>query len=107
MVISDIGIDVPYEVSYLKEHGIEVELHSPVDHCSDIVPLVTVAVRLGISKGNRHKHIGSLLVIELEIKIQSVPETEMEGKVGSPGILPGKIFITRLDRSDSCITDVV
>lgn len=104
--VGDVGVERPREVLRGDDGTREADLETAVHHGADVVPAVAEAV-VGVGLRNVHQHVGGLLVVELEVDVQAVPESEVQTEVGGPRGLPAQVFVALRGGGDAGRADIV
>ena len=92
VVVGDVRIERPGEVTGRNDRARQVQLDAAVHHRADVVPAESeAAVRVRLRDG--HEHVARLLVVELQIGGEAVPESEVQAEVRGPRGFPAQLLV--------------
>ena len=80
-------VERPREVACRHGRSRQRKFHTAVHHAAYVVPAESVSV-VRVRLGYFHQHVYGLLVVELQVYVQPVPEPEVQAEVGRPRFLP-------------------
>ena len=105
-VVGDVCVERPHEALGCDDRTGEVDFGAAVDHHADVVPIVSVTL-VGVGLGHLHEHVGGAFVVEFEVDVEPVPESEVEGEVRGPELLPPEVLAGGLAGGHTGIAVVV